>query len=254
MAVELNRFNSGMNTNKQVNPTDDGFFTGSSSTGPKSYDPYISGYAFIFWLNVPTWIPTPDVFKQYSQKNFKSFQGHSNIDLETEGVKTGFSQNETHYTKGIGAKASEFTLKYQEHSGASMSAMYNSWVSGIRDPKTGIATYPKQYGKTYHSSNHTATLLYVVTRPDADNTAGGQNIEFASLWTHVQPKRINLEHFNYDSGSHDMFELDQPFSGVMNIGQQVEKFAAGHLDKNRYNFYSEGDFNNIDMYTAQKSK
>lgn len=247
MSDELKR-TAGINNWNQANPIDDGFFTGGINTGATSFDPYVSGYAFIFWLKVPTWISKPDVFKQYSQKNFKSFQGHSNLDLETEGVKNGFSQNETHYAKGLGAKPSEFTLKYQEHSGAPMTPTYNSWVSGIRDPKTNIATYPKQYGLPYHSSNHTATLLYVVTRPDADNASGGQNIEFASLWTHVQPKRINLEHYNYDQGAHDFFDLDQPFSGVMNIGQKVEAFAAGHLAKNIYPFFTEGGFDNIGKY------
>lgn len=248
MANELARSTS--INKKEVVVNDAGqFFTGGINTGNNSYDPYVSGYAFIFWLNVPDWIGDVERFKQYSQKNFKSFQGHSNIDLETEGVKSGFSNNETHYTKGIGAKPSEFTLKYQEHSGATLTPAYNAWVSGIRDPKTGIATYPKRYNKQYHSSNHTATLLYVVTRPDADNIAGGQNIEFASMWTHVQPKRINLEHYNYDQGSHDFFDLDQPFSGVLNIGSAVENFAVGYIKDRLYSFGSEDDFSNINKYT-----
>ena len=233
----------------EASPATTNFFTGSLQTGQNSFDPYVSGYAFIIWLKTPSWLPNGDVFKQYSQKNFKSFQGHQNIDLETEGTKMGFTQNETHYTKGIGAKSAEFTIKYQAHSGAPMTPCYNSWVSGIRDPKTGISTYPKQYGLEYHSNNHTGTLLYVVTRPDADNF-GGRNIEFASLWTHVQPKRINLEHYNYEQGSHDFFDLDQPFSGYMSIGQQVEKFAASHIPTRIHPFYTEGSFENIAQYTG----
>lgn len=225
------------------------FFTGSINTGANSYDPYVSGYAFIVWLKMPTWVPNVEEFKQFSQKNFKSFQGLANMDLETAGVRAGFTTNETHYTTGNAAKPSEFTLKYQEHSGAPMTKSYNSWVSGIRDPKTGIATYPKQFGLEYHSDNHTGTLLYVVTRPDADNFAG-KNIEFAALWTHVQPKRINMEHYNYESGSHDLVELDQPFAGVLNFGQEVEKFAAGYVGNRIYPFYTENSFNNIGVYTG----
>lgn len=233
----------------QASPTSESFFTGSVQTGQNSFDPYVSGYAFLVWLKVPTWLKGGDVFKQHSQKNFKSFQGHQNIDLETEGNRMGFTQNETHYTKGIGAKSAEFTLKYQEHSGSPMTPTYNNWVSGIRDPKTGIATYPKQFGLEYHSANHTGTLLYVVTRPDADNFAG-KNIEFCSLWTHVQPKRINLEHFNYEQGAHDFFDLDQPFSGYMNIGPEVEKFAANYVASRVYPFYTEASYENIGQYTT----
>lgn len=232
-----------------ASPATTNFFTGSVNTGKNSFDPYVSGYAFIVWLKVPSWLPNPDVFKQFSQKNFKSFGGLQNIELETEGVRQGFTANETHYTKGVGNKPSEFTLKYQEHSGSPLTKEYNGWVSGIRDPKTGIAVYPKQFGVEYHSDNHTGTLLYVVTRPDADNF-GGKNIEFASLWTHVQPKRINLEHFNFESGSHDFSELEQPFSAYMNIGSEVEKFATDYVASRVYPFYSENSFENMSVFTG----
>jgi len=230
-------------------PSGENFFTGSVQTGVQTFDPYVSGFAFIAWLKVPAWLSNTTEFMQYSQKNFKSFQGHQNIDLETQGVQMGFTQNETHYTKGSGTKSAEFTLKYQEHSGAPMTPIYNEWVSGIRDPRTGIATYPAMAGVEYHSSNHTGTLLYVVTRPDANNFSG-RNIEFCSLWTHVQPKRINLEHYNYEQGNHDFFELDQPFSGYMSIGPKVEEFAASYIADRVHAFYTEGSFDNIGIYTG----
>lgn len=247
-SADINRFSN-------INPTNENFFTGSVQTGAHTLDPYVSGYAFIFWLKVPSWIQDGETFKKYSQKNFKSFQGLNNIDLETEGVKMGFTQNETHYTKGIGTKPAEFTLKYQEHSGGLMTSTYNSWVTGIRDPRTGIATYPAKHNMQYHSANHTGTLLYVVTRPDADNFAGkdGGSIEFAGLWTHVQPKRINLEHFNYEHGNHDFYDLDQPFTGYLNFGPKVETFArqkAVDLLKNSYAFTTEADFANMNTYTG----
>jgi hypothetical protein len=161
----------------------------------------------------------------------------------------GFSNNETHYTKGSGTKPSEFTLKYQNHSGNPMGATYDHWVSGIRDPRTNIATYPKEFNLEYHSSNHTGTLLYVVTRPDANNFEG-KNIEFASLWTHVQPKRINMEQYNFEQGSHDMSDADQPFAGVMNFGPKVVDFAQGYVSgDNKYQFLTEADFN-IEQYIA----
>lgn len=232
-----------------ASPVTENFFTGSVGHGANSFDPYVSGYAFIIWVKVPSWLPHGDEFKAFSQKNFKSFQGLANIDLETEGARMGFTANETHYTKGTGTKPSEFTLKYQEHSSSPMTKEYNSWVSGIRDPKTGIATYPKEFGIEYHSNNHTGTLLYVVTRPDADNF-DAKIIEHASLWTHVQPTRINLEQFNYESGSHEFFDLDQPFKAVMHVGQEVEKFAEGYAKGRIYPFYTENSFENITTFTG----
>lgn len=230
-------------------PTDGTLFNGSIRTGQGSFDPYVSGFAFIKWINLPSWIDQSN-FRTFTEKNFKSFQGINNVELETEGVKNGFTGNEFHYTKSIGNKSSEFTLKYQEHSGSPLTRIYDHWISGIRDPKTGIATYPSKYGIPYHSANHTASLLYVVTRPDADNF-GGQtngNIEKVFLWTHVQPKRINLEHYNYESGTHDFSELEQQFSGVLHFGEAVDVWGAQYIKDKVYPFYTENNFDDIAYY------
>lgn len=226
------------------------FFNGGLNTGVNSFDPYVSGFAFAVWINLPTWVEKYEPeFKPLFQKNFKSFSGINNLELETEGIKGGFSANETHYTKSMGAKPTEFSVKYQEHVGSRISSVYNHWVSGIRDPHTGHATYPKAYNMEYHSSNHTGTLLYVVTKADADNWSHN-NIEKAFLWTHVQPKRIHMEHYNYESGSHEHFELEQSFSGVMRFGQAVDDFAISYLPEKVYSFYTENSFNNIANYTG----
>jgi hypothetical protein len=236
-------------TSHDASATATNFFTGSVSTGSGSFDPYVSGYAFIAWIKVPTWLDNAEEFKQLSQKNFKQFQGLNNLDLDTGGVHAGFTNNEVHYATAMAAKPTEFTLQYQEHSGSPLGKMYDQWVSGIRDPKTGIATYPAQYGLEYHSSNHTGVLLYVVTRPDADNFSG-KNIERAFLWTNVMPKRINLEHYSFTSGDHNLSELDQPFAAVLNFGQQVDAFASSYISSRVYPFYTENSFNDISAYTG----
>lgn len=226
------------------------FYNGGLNTGVNSFDPYVSGYAFAVWVSVPSWVERIEPeFRQLFMKNFKSFSGINNLELETEGVKGGFSNNETHYTKSIGNKPTDFSVKYQAHVGCRLSGAYDAWVSGIRDPHTGIATYAKEFGIEYHSSNHTGTLLYVVTKPDADNW-GANNIEKAFLWTHVQPKRINLERYNFEAGNHDFFEEEQSFSGVMHFGQTVDEFAAGYIADKVYTFYSENSFQNIAKYTG----
>lgn len=234
-------------TNKyDANPTDPAFYRGFLDTGVNSYDPYVSGYAFILWLKLPVWVEkNHPLFRKHTEKNFKSMSGINDIELETEGAKQGFTNNEAHYTKGIGTKPSEFTLKYQKHSGGPITPAYNAWVSGIRDPRTGIATYPKEHNLTYHSSNHTGTLLYIVTRPDADNHAHNP-IEFACIWTHAQPKKISLEPYNFEQGSHEMFDLDQPFTGIFNFGPKIDEFAHKQL-KNLYAFTSEADYGEADM-------
>ena len=89
---------------------------------------------------------------------------------------------------------------------------------------------------------------------DMDNFgkgADGTNIEFACLFTHVMPTKILLNHFNFESGSHDLAEGEQEFKGYLNIGQAVEKFAADQMSASKvYKFYNESDMLNLSTYAS----
>lgn len=243
-------------TDHIVDPGKDSFFNGHVAQGANSRDPYVSGFAFIKWIKVPKWI-SPDEgrgFKQLSERNFKAFQGLSDMQMDTGAITAGFTNNETSFAKGGVQKQEGFTIRHQEKSGGEITKDYNAWVSGIRDPKTGIATYPRKSGLAYHSDNHTGILLYVVTRPDADNFGKGpdqSNIEFAALFTHVMPTKILLNHYNYEAGNHDNAESEQEFKGYLNIGAAVEKFAAQNMSADKiYKFYNENDFLNLNEFAS----
>jgi hypothetical protein len=241
-------------TNHAVDPTRESFFNGYVAHGSNTQDPYVSGYAFIKWIKVPTWLSDSDRFKQLTERNFKSFSGLSNMSMATSAITAGFTNNELSFASGTVQKAEGFSLKYQNQSGDPLGKYYTEWVSGIRDPKTGIATYPAKSGLPYHSSNHTGILLYVVTRPDADNFGMGadkSNIEFAALYTNVMPTVINLEQYNYDSGSHDFSEATQEFKGYLNIGEAVTEFAINNMKSSSiYRFYNENAFTNMSEYAT----
>ena len=97
---------------------------------------------------------------------------------------------------------------------------------GIRDPETGVATYPKVAGIDYSIRNHTGELMYIVTRPDADNFEKNI-IEFAAYFTCVMPKRLNLGHWNYTKGSQETpIELEQPLSAIVHWGPKVTDVAS----------------------------
>ena len=232
------------------------FFNGYVAHGSNIKDPYVSGYAFIKWIKVPPWIGDNNGadFIQLSERNFKGFGGLGDLQLDVGAITAGFTGNELSFAKGTVQKAEGFTLKYQVRSGSDIDRYYNRWVSGIRDPKTGIATYPKTHNIPYHSNNHTGILLYVVTRPDADNFGVGgdkSNIEFAALYTHVLPTKIMLGHFNYEAGSHENTENEQEFKGYMNIGEAVEQFAIDQMSTSKiYQFYNESGFTNLGEYAT----
>jgi hypothetical protein len=102
--------------------------------------------------------------------------------------------------------------------------MYDKWVQGVRDARTGIATYPAKYGVEYSAFNHTGELLYIVVRPDANNS-GADIIEKAVFYSNVMPKIVPNGHWNYTVGSQDLVQIEIPFSGVPEMNPYVDEFA-----------------------------
>lgn len=217
------------------------FFTGGLNLQKLEFDPLVTGYAFIIWVKVPTWVNSVfPGFRAMTEKNFKGFDGLSDIELQTQSYNYGFANNDYNVAAGITKGNTEFTIKHQEYSGNPIKNAYTYWVSGIADPETGIPTYPVVHGLDYAAKNHTGALLYIVTRPDANNV-NMNNIEFAAYISNVMPTKIPLAHLNYSQGSHDLVELDIPLKGNLHIGPKVDAFAHKML-KNAYTFVTEDMF------------
>ena len=219
-----------------------GFFQGQFQSDTINRDPLVSGFAFVKWLSVPKWVT--DEYKDFqalTEKNFRALGGLNDIDMNTFAMQEGFSGSENHFAGGA-QMFQGFTLSHREYSGSPIRNAYSHWVSGVRDPVTNIATYPKKYSLEYTAANHTGQLLYIMTRPDADNTANSKIIEFACLYTMVMPTRIHLSHLNFTAGTNDGTELEQQFVGVPHISPAVDELAVAQLSKLSYTFMNMGDF------------
>jgi hypothetical protein len=229
--------------------TQQSFFTGGLNLKQLAFDPLVTGYAFIIWTKLPRWLVTEyPGFKAMTEKNFKAFSGIEDMELQVQQYAYGFNNNEYNVAAGITKNNTEFTVRHQEYSGSPIKNMYQFWVSSVADPETGIATYPKVYGMEYATKNHTGELMYIVTRPDVNNTER-RNIEFAAYYTNVMPKRIPLSHFEYNQGEHNLVEIEIPFNGNMHISSKVDDYAKKLLDTT-YSFVTEGQFDPENMNTG----
>ena len=205
------------------------WFTGKMNTQTLDFDPLVTGYAFLIWTKLPFWVEkTYPNFADMTQKNFKEFQGLSNIELQTAQYSHTFNANNYEYATTIQKQNTNFTLKHQEFSGNPIKNMYQFWVTGIRDPETDIAVYPRAFGCTYGAKNHTGECIYIVTRPDANNVED-HNVEFAAYYTAVMPTSVPIGHFNYQQGSHESVEIEINFVGDLHIGPEVDNFAQDIL-------------------------
>jgi len=217
------------------------FFTGGINLQQLTEDPLITGMAFIIWTKLPKWLVSEyPGFKAMTQKNFKAFGGLEDMDLNVATYEYGFSNQEYNVAAGITKNNTNFTLRHQEYSGSPIKNAYQFWVSSIADPDTGIATYPKIYGMDYAAKNHTGELMYIVTRPDANNTTK-KNIEFAAYYTNVLPTRIPLSHLEFNQGDRNAIEIEEPFRGNLHISSKVDDYAKTLL-ANTYSFVTTGLF------------
>lgn len=217
------------------------FFTGGLNLQKLEFDPLITGYAFIIWTKIPKWVQQEfPGFKSMTEKNFKSYDGINDIELQTQQYQYGFANNEYNVASGISKNNTEFSLKHQEYSGSPIKNMYQFWVSGIADPETGISTYPKVYGLEYAAKNHTAEIMYIMTRPDVNNV-DKNNIEFAAYYTNVLPTKIPVGHFDYAQGDHNLVEIDITFKGNLHLSPKVDAYARKLL-KTAYSFVTDGMF------------
>lgn len=203
-------------------------FTGVDNEVDRWLDPYVTGYAFIYWVSLPEWFEKDEDlknFKRLSQINFRGFSGIDGLDLNMGTVNTGFANHEMNVVTGITRQNNDFTLTHKEYSGGVMTRMYQKWVSMIRDPRTGIAIYPKLYNCEYGARNHSGQLLYIVTRPDVTNT--DKNIvEFAAFYSNVVPINVPFDAlYNFEAGSQDSPTIDINFRGFPEIGPNVTEFA-----------------------------
>lgn len=211
------------------------FFTGTDDLFNMNFDPYVNGYAFIYWVQLPAWFnQDPDLkyFKDMTQKNFMGFQGLGSVDLQTVQQISGFAGNEYDVVSGVNKNNSEFSLTHKEYSGGVMRKLYSKWLYLIRDPRTGVALYPKLFNCEYGARNHTGQLLYIAVRPDATNTKSKDGtVEFAAYYTNVFPKNIPLDIYNYTAGSQESPTIDINFSGNIELGPSVEAFAQKILNE-----------------------
>lgn len=205
------------------------WFTGKMNTQKLDFDPLVTGYAFLVWTKLPFWVEkTYTNFADMTQKNFKSFEGLANMELQTAQYTHTFNANSYEYATSLQKQNTNFTIRHQEFSGNPIKNMYQFWITGIRDPETDIAVYPRAFGCTYGAKNHTGELLYIVTRPDANNVERN-NIEFAAYYTAVMPTTIPIQHFSYNQGDHNSPEIDINFVGDLHLGPEVDNYASDVL-------------------------
>jgi hypothetical protein len=212
-----------------------------TSKALEQYDPLKTGFARIFFLKMPTFMNVilPEKTKKIKhlmQYGFTGVDGIQNTTMDFEQITGGYAGRQFDIATTAKDETNEITLKLYEFAGSPVREYMDMWLTGISDPYTGIghyhdamntAVYPSGKGLTYSQVNHTAEAIYVQTDP----TGQESGIEYACLLCNMMPKQVKKDHFNYESGSHPVVQVDLPFTCTKYESPQINKVATALVKK-----------------------
>lgn len=209
-----------------------------------SMTPYVPGISRLFMHTVPKFMDLQfksltSNFKSYIETGYKSVTGIGDVSADVITLEGGWAAQSFSNISAVKDDTDEITITLYEQSGSPVREFIETWMTGMRDPQSGVAHYHGaldnedndlaiDYGEKYH----TCEFIYM----DLDPTA--RYIEYACLFAHCFPTRISKSHLNYESGSRGEVALDIPFKVTKYEGRYVNDLAYYYLSKQklRYNY------------------
>lgn len=207
--------------------------------------PYIPGISRLYFHKTPYFMAKgfpelTDNFRSYFETGFRSVTGIGNLTAEGIDIEGGWANQKFSNISTVRDETETITVSLYEQTGSPVREFIETWMTGMRDPRSGVAHYHNQVlipgdqadpengkrtdeGVVYCERNHTGEFIYV----DLDPTA--QYIEYACLLAHVWPRSLPRDHLNYTSGSRDAAQLDLEFAVTKYEGKYVNDIAAYYI-------------------------
>ena len=202
------------------------------------FTPYESGYALFIVCAIPKFMEELarynvdyakliDNWKHIIEYEFKSFSGLSGITADT--MEIGDDLNKINMINKVNMEStSEFSLTYDEKSGAPLTKFNKLYLTGIKDPRTQIKTY---HGLIHNNmmeagfENEVFTFLFINT----DNTM--RKVEFSTLLIAGQINDADISIFGeYTKNDIDKKEVTVKFNAYPIISSTIDNYAQECLD------------------------
>jgi len=208
--------------------TDISAFSAARNRGmqPKVSDPYLTGYFYVMFTKVPTFIDPNTVQAFRVAHNSVTLP---DITLNTTEIVTGFGgAGKVSYATSVD-KGTDFSIKFTEMSGLPIINSIAQWVQTIRDFNTGLSSL-----ENYSLPAYSGEVLVVMTKPVLNDVkgeqVGGNFIEKAFFFTEVFPTNVPFSGLNQDITASDKVEPEITFKHAgFYHGQKVNEFAAAKL-------------------------
>lgn len=198
-----------------------------------AYDPLKTGYGRIFMVHRPIWVR--DFFKGTGKlENFKhileygntQIQGLTDPQVQFATINGGYTGKGFEYPTYTTDDTNTFSITVYEMSGSPIREVIHTWINGTTDLQTGLAHY-NGVDLEKKQSNQTAEFIYVAT----DNT--GLQVEYCCLFANCFPRSINIDPFNYQSGTHEPVETTIEFSCTKYESTQINQVGKALINRYR---------------------
>ena len=216
------------------------------------FTPYERGYARLFVYNMPVFMEKffPELtkrFKSYLETGYRSVNGINDLSVEFTEYEGGFSGQKFSNVSVSHDDTDTITIGLYELAGSPVREFVETWITGVRDPRSGVAHYHGHVATPAHPAdnvnyidyaekNHTMELIYFTT----DATA--KRIEYACLLAHCFPSKSDRDQLNYESNSHDTAEVELELRTTKYESRYINDIASFFLAADTIK-YSYLDFN-----------
>lgn len=204
------------------------------------FTPYIPGVSRIFMYKVPFFMnimyPTrTSNFKTFVEAGYTQIGGISDLSVEFTEFEGGFANQKFSTVQGVTDGSEGVNISMYELTGSPIREYLDTWVTGVRDPRSGIAHYHgaiKSGQVSYGEINHTCEFIYTTMDPT------GLELEYTCMWAHGFPNVVPKSHLNYSSGDRDKVLMEVEFRASKYESPAINQVGAWYLDASQveYNY------------------
>lgn len=181
-------------------------------------------------------------FKTIVETFTKSVDGIGDVEVEFTDYEGGFNADKFSSVQSSRDSTDTITISLYELQGSPIREYLDTWISGVRDPRSGVAHYHGLlddealctaegiggYGDQYH----TCEFVYVTHDPTA------KKIEYSCLLANGFPTKVPKSHLNFESGNRDNVQIDLEFRVKKYESAAINDIAAWYTKTSvvKYNY------------------
>lgn len=206
-----------------------------------NFTPFIQGTARIFLHKLPVFMevmyPTESKnFKTIIETGYTNVQGINDISVDFVDFEGGFNASKWSAVSSARDDSDTLTISVYELTGSPLREYMDTWVTGTRDIRTGVAHYHGAVDATgnshveYGEKNHTAEFIYVLLDPTM------KRIEYACLFAHCFPANVKKDHLNYEKGNRDGVLMPLEFKMNKYESPAINDIGAWYMMASQINY------------------